>query len=51
MSNDVSIILDFVLSCGSEESLPDMRADKSGSGDFAYEAALRLKQEIDDDAL
>ena len=50
MPDDVEILLDFVLSCGSEGSLPDMQADKSGSGDFAYEAALRLK-EVNHDAL
>ena len=34
---------------GSKGLLPNM--DEGGSGDIVYEAALRLKQRIDDDAL
>jgi len=37
---DFKIILDFILEYGGENSLPNM--DKGGSGDIAYEAALRL---------
>ena len=43
MSNDIDIILTYVLSLGDEGELPKMQADKRGSGDFAYEAALRLR--------
>jgi len=40
--NDVEILLDFVLDYGSKGLLPNM--DEGGSGDIAYEAALRLKE-------
>ena len=43
MSDDIGIILDYILSLGDEGELPKMQADKGGSGDFAYEAALRLR--------
>mgnify|MGYP003131894699 CR=1 FL=1 len=43
MPDDVKILLDFVLSFGGKGELPEMWADESGSGDIAYEAALRLK--------
>lgn len=42
MLDDVEIILDFVLDYGSKGLLPNM--DEGGSGDIAYEAALRLKE-------
>ena len=41
MDDDVKIILEFVLEYGGEGSLPNM--DEGGSGDIAYEAALRLR--------
>ena len=40
MLDDVEILLDFVLDYGSKGLLPNM--DEGGSGDIAYEAALRL---------
>jgi len=43
MGDDINIILTYVLSLGEKGELPDMQADKAGSGDFAYEAALRLR--------
>ena len=46
MGDDIDIILTYVLSLGDEGELPDMQADKSGSGDFAYEAALRLREDL-----
>ena len=42
MLDDVEILLDFVLDYGSKGLLPNM--DEGGSGDIAYEAALRLKE-------
>ena len=42
MPDDVKILLDFVLDYGSKGLLPNM--DEGGSGDIAYEAALRLKE-------
>jgi len=46
MGDDIDIILTYVLSLGDEGELPDMQADKSGSGDFAYEAALRVREDL-----
>ena len=37
---DLKIVLDFMLEYGKDGSLPNM--DAGGSGDIAYEAALRL---------
>lgn len=42
MPDDVEIILDFILDYGGKGLLPNM--DEGGSGDIAYEAALRLKE-------
>lgn len=39
--NDLKIVLDFVLEFGAEGSLPC--PDQGGSGDLAFEAAVRLK--------
>ncbi len=47
MPDDVGILLDFVLDYGSEGLLPNM--DEGGSGDIAYEAALRLKEVTPDE--
>ena len=41
MPDDVKILLDFILDYGGKGLLPNM--DEGGSGDIAYEAALRLK--------
>ena len=41
MPDDVEILLDFILDYGGKGLLPNM--DEGGSGDIAYEAALRLK--------
>ncbi len=38
---DYKTVLDFVLECGEEGFLPNM--DIGGSGDIAYEAAVRLR--------
>ena len=46
MSNiqeDYKTVLDFVLEYGGDGELPNM--DKGGSGDIAYEAALRLRND------
>lgn len=40
-SEDFKTVLDFILEYGGEGSLPNM--DEGGSGDVAYEAALRLR--------
>lgn len=42
MDDDVKIILEFVLDYGGKGLLPNM--DEGGSGDTAYEAALRLEK-------
>tara|TARA_R100001510_G_C7463876_1_gene83213 strand:+ start:349 stop:495 length:147 start_codon:yes stop_codon:yes gene_type:complete len=47
MRDDIEIILAYILSLGDEGELPKMQADKGGSGDFAYEAALRLREDLD----
>lgn len=44
MSNiqeDYKTVLDFVLECGDGDFLPNM--DEGGSGDIAYKAAVRLR--------
>jgi hypothetical protein len=43
---DLKIVLDFMLEYGKDGSLPNM--DAGGSGDIAYEAALRLAPSIEE---
>jgi len=40
MKSDLKTVLDFMLDYGEKGDLPNM--DEGGSGDIAYEAALRL---------
>lgn len=46
MSNiqkDYKTVLDFVLDYGGDGDLPNMQFDRKGSGDIAYDAAVRLR--------
>ena len=44
---DLEIILDYMLDYGRDGYLPNMGdKEEGGSGDFAYEAALRLASDI-----
>ena len=45
---DLEIVLDYILDYGGLGYLPNMGdKEEGGSGDFAYEAALRLKKDIE----
>ena len=44
---DLEIVLDYILDYGGLGYLPNMGDKEEGSlGDFAYEAALRLKEDM-----
>jgi len=44
---DLEIVLDYILDYGGLGYLPNMGdKEEGGSGDFAYEAALRLKEDM-----
>ena len=45
---DLEIVLDYILDYGGLGYLPNMGdKEEGGSGDFAYEAALRLKEDME----
>ena len=45
---DLEILLDYMLDYGGLGYLPNMGdKEEGGSGDFAYEAALRLKEDME----
>ena len=44
-NSDIKEIIDFVLDYGRDGDLPNMQFDRRGSGDIAYEAAMRLRND------
>lgn len=45
---DLEIVLDYILDYGGLGYLPNIGdKEEGGSGDFAYEAALRLKEDME----